>query len=41
MAKKEGDSNVWNAVKDITSGTFGGVAQVLSGHRKLVFMTFI
>jgi hypothetical protein len=33
------DSSFYNAIKDITSGTFGGVAQVLSGHRKFIVLS--
>jgi len=35
-ASSQENSSAYNALKDITSGTFGGVAQVLSGHRKFL-----
>jgi len=32
MAASKNESSGYNAIKDIASGTMGGVAQVLSGH---------
>ena len=31
-AAREADSEWYNAVKDLASGTFGGIAQVVTGH---------